>query len=125
VGRSAPEIDIFEAQVGSGVGGVSQSCQWAPFDYQYAWDNTTENLIIADDTISHLNEYLGGQFQEASSVITETDPGCYQIEGTGCFSVYGFQYKPGMPCSFVVAFMLADSFKALIVDIYLGYQVVN
>ena len=29
VGRSAPEIDIFEAQVANGVGDVSQSGQWA------------------------------------------------------------------------------------------------
>lgn len=29
VGRAAPEIDIFEAQVGEGKGHVSMSCQWA------------------------------------------------------------------------------------------------
>lgn len=29
VGRSAPEIDIFEAQVSGGAGQVSQSAQWA------------------------------------------------------------------------------------------------
>lgn len=33
VGRSAPEIDIFEAQLTDGVGQVSQSAQWAPFNY--------------------------------------------------------------------------------------------
>lgn len=39
VGRSAPEIDIFEAQVTKRVKGdplqgqVSQSAQWAPFNY--------------------------------------------------------------------------------------------
>jgi hypothetical protein len=34
VGRSAPEIDMFEAQVsGNYIGHVSQSGQWAPFNY--------------------------------------------------------------------------------------------
>lgn len=39
VGRSAPEIDVFEAQITSQVSGgpivgqVSQSSQWAPFNY--------------------------------------------------------------------------------------------
>lgn len=33
VGRSAPEIDIFEAQIEDNVGQVSQSAQWAPFNY--------------------------------------------------------------------------------------------
>lgn len=35
VGRSAPEIDIFEAQITDNVGQVSQSSQWAPFNYAY------------------------------------------------------------------------------------------
>lgn len=34
VGRAAPEIDMFEAQVsGDYIGHVSQSGQWAPFNY--------------------------------------------------------------------------------------------
>jgi hypothetical protein len=34
VGRAAPEIDMFEAQVdGNYIGHVSQSGQWAPFNY--------------------------------------------------------------------------------------------
>ena len=32
VGRSAPEIDLFEALIGGGRGQVSQSAQWAPFN---------------------------------------------------------------------------------------------
>lgn len=35
VGRSAPEIDVIEAQVANGVGEVSLSAQWAPFDAYY------------------------------------------------------------------------------------------
>lgn len=78
VGRAAPEIDIFEAQVNSplffgackqslttylqvseGAGEVSQSGQWAPFNSGYLWFNTTENLIINDHTVSRLNSYIG------------------------------------------------------------------
>jgi beta-glucan synthesis-associated protein KRE6 len=33
VGRGAPEIDILEAQITDSVGQVSQSGQWAPFNY--------------------------------------------------------------------------------------------
>ena len=32
VGRSAPEIDVFEAQLTDSVGQVSQSAQWGPFN---------------------------------------------------------------------------------------------
>ena len=32
VGRSAPEIDLFEALINGKRGQVSQSAQWAPFD---------------------------------------------------------------------------------------------
>ena len=62
VGRSAPEIDIFEAQITGTplTGQVSQSCQWAPFNEQYVWFNTSDNMIIADTSISELNSYTGG-----------------------------------------------------------------
>jgi len=35
VGRSAPEIDVIEAQVANGEGEVSLSAQWAPFNPYY------------------------------------------------------------------------------------------
>lgn len=43
VGRAAPEIDVIEATVDAGtlIGHVSQSGQWAPFNYAYEWFNTT------------------------------------------------------------------------------------
>ncbi|KAJ7596873.1 beta-glucan synthesis-associated protein [Mycena floridula] len=95
VGRAAPEIDIFEAQIDLKVGGtVSQSGQWAPFNDQYQWFNTTDNLIIPDASVSTLNTYMGGAFQQATSVVSLTDQNCYQLD-TGCFSTYGFEYKPG------------------------------
>ncbi|KAF8917659.1 beta-glucan synthesis-associated protein [Mucidula mucida] len=97
VGRAAPEIDIFEAQVSNDQGHVSQSGQWAPFNYAYEWFNATDdNLVIYDDTISELNSYKGGAFQQSTSVVSSTreDQDCYELN-TGCYAVYGFEYKPG------------------------------
>ena len=83
VGRSAPEIDILEAQVtkrtGESVlqGQASQSSQWAPFNYacvfrtffsnrtspqisnRYDWFNTSDNEVIADTTLSFQNTFTG------------------------------------------------------------------
>ncbi|KAI0082265.1 beta-glucan synthesis-associated [Panus rudis PR-1116 ss-1] len=102
VGRAAPEIDIFEAQITGEplTGQVSQSSQWAPFNAQYRWFNTTDNLIIADPTVSELNSYLGGAFQQAASVVTQTDQEAYEGTG-GKFSVYGFQYQPGFDDAYI------------------------
>jgi len=94
VGRAAPEIDIFEAQVADEGGEVSQSAQFAPFNNEYVWFNTSDNLIIEDLEVSKLNTYLGGKTQQAMSVVSLTDQNCYQRE-TGCKSIYGFQYMPG------------------------------
>ncbi|CAK5274062.1 unnamed protein product [Mycena citricolor] len=98
VGRSAPEIDMFEAQIAgtspNNFGAVSQSAQWAPFNAYYEWFNTSANLIIPDPTISQLNSYAGGILQQASSVVSESNQNCYQ-QVDDCFAVYGFQYSPG------------------------------
>jgi beta-glucan synthesis-associated protein KRE6 len=61
VGRSAPEIDIFEALVDSGtkIGQVSQSAQWAPFNDAYMW--CVSSPLAFDDlaySYSHV-EYIG------------------------------------------------------------------
>ncbi|KAG9089582.1 hypothetical protein FRC06_001478 [Ceratobasidium sp. 370] len=95
VGRAAPEIDMFEAQVsGNYVGHVSQSGQWAPFNYAYHWFNTSENIQIYNETITELNEYVGGAYQQSTSGVTITNQECYS-GGGGCYAVYGFEYKPG------------------------------
>lgn len=60
MGRSAPEIDIFEATTQGTQGGVSQSGQWAPFNAGYEWFNTTKNMIITDPTVTQQNTYTGG-----------------------------------------------------------------
>ncbi|KAK1228643.1 hypothetical protein PQX77_008237 [Marasmius sp. AFHP31] len=108
VGRSAPEIDIFEAQVGMGfsddgvhlAGEVSQSGQWAPFNAQYQWFNTSDNLIINNSSITRLNSYMGGALQQATSGVSKTNQECY-FDGGGCFAVYGFEYKPGYDDAYI------------------------
>ncbi|KAJ7573871.1 beta-glucan synthesis-associated [Mycena floridula] len=102
-GRSACEIDMFEAQVSraQGVGGVSQSGQWAPFDDSYLWFNTSENQIIYDPDRTNHNDYQGGAYQEATSAYTITNQDCYQQSGTQCFSTYGFEYKPGYDDAYI------------------------
>ncbi|KAF8737204.1 Glycoside hydrolase family 16 protein, partial [Rhizoctonia solani] len=93
VGRAAPEIDVFEAIINDHVGYVSQSGQWAPFNYKYVWKNTTENLhILSEET--EFNTYIGGVFQQCSSGLSKTNQACYEQDG-GCFAVYGFEYRPG------------------------------
>ncbi|KAI0722784.1 beta-glucan synthesis-associated [Earliella scabrosa] len=96
VGRSAPEIDMFEAQIDQNtfIAQVSQSAQWAPFNHEYTWLNTSDNAIIVDPTISFLNTFKGSVTQQATSVVTSTDPNCYEDEA-GCYSIYAFEYKPG------------------------------
>ncbi|KAK0225677.1 beta-glucan synthesis-associated [Armillaria fumosa] len=96
VGRSAPEIDVFEAQINEHtlIAQVSQSGQWAPFNHAYVWQNTSDNFYVRDPSISQLNTFTGNVQQQATSVVTNTDTECYEKTG-GCFSIYGFEYKPG------------------------------
>lgn len=96
VGRSAPEIDVFEATVDSTtrVGMVSQSAQWAPFNPHYYFINDSSTYTIYDETVTELNGYQGGALQQATSGLSKTDQKCY-TQDTGCFSLYGFEYEPG------------------------------
>ncbi|KAG6874469.1 hypothetical protein C0995_010379 [Termitomyces sp. Mi166 len=95
VGRAAPEIDVFEALVNAEqfAGQVSQSSQWAPFNENYIWKNTSSNLIIYDDTVTEFNTYIGGATQMTTSALSWTNPDAYELNGQG-FSIYGFEYKP-------------------------------
>ncbi|KAH9039938.1 beta-glucan synthesis-associated [Lactarius hengduanensis] len=104
VGRSAPEIDVFEATIhfdkkNIATGQVSQSGQFAPFNFNYTWQQES-NSVIYDDTITTYNSYRGGVFQQAVSALTETDQTAYELTGGG-YSVYGFEYKPGVDKAYV------------------------
>lgn len=102
VGRAAPEIDMFEAQITGDplTGQVSQSAQWGPFNAGYIWKNTSDNEIIPNPSVTVLNSYIGGVEQQATSGVTTTNPGCYEGE-TGCFAVYGFEYVPGFDNAYI------------------------
>lgn len=65
-----------------------------PFNHGYIWENTTDNMYIADPSVSEFNTFIGTATQQATSVVSQTNQDCYE-GGTGCFSVYGFEYKPG------------------------------
>jgi beta-glucanase (GH16 family) len=66
-------------------------------------------MVIEDETITELNSYTGGVFQQATSGVTQTNQACYELEG-GCYSVYGFEYKPGFDDSYIT--WIADGKKA-------------
>ncbi|KAF7974659.1 hypothetical protein HWV62_11546 [Athelia sp. TMB] len=97
--QTLPDFSGPAAALDTG-GGVSQSGQWAPFNSGYVWFNTSENLIIPNPDISVLNTYIGGQYQQATSVITTTNQDCYETK-TQCYGVYGFEYKPGFDGAYI------------------------
>ncbi|CAA7269992.1 unnamed protein product [Cyclocybe aegerita] len=98
VGRSAPEIDMFEATVTHGVGHVSLSAQFAPFNarYAYVYNNDTTKFHDPERTLKN----TAGRYQQAVSGLGYTNPNCYQYPGT-CFALYGFEYKPGFDDAYV------------------------
>ncbi|KAJ7114369.1 beta-glucan synthesis-associated [Mycena epipterygia] len=104
VGRSAPEIDVFEATIGGPetalIGQVSQSAQWAPFDAGYKAFNSTDNLIIPDPSTTAQNAFVGNVFQQTTSGLSTTNQDCYQLKGQ-CFSTYGFEYQPGYADAYI------------------------
>lgn len=59
IGRSAPEIDIFEAQKNkvSNGGRVTQSVQMAPFTTLYYFPNTSADITISNPGETSLNTY--------------------------------------------------------------------
>jgi beta-glucanase (GH16 family) len=92
-GRGSPEIDIIEAQINiaDAIGEVSQSLQTAPFDDFYQFDNTSNNIEQYYPLEMQPNTYLGGVYQQAVSVLVNTDRQNYRANGGG-FGVYGFEY---------------------------------
>ena len=43
-----------------------------PFNPGYEWFNTSQNVVIPNPLKSSFNEYTGGVFQQATSIVTET-----------------------------------------------------
>ncbi|OSX60014.1 glycoside hydrolase family 16 protein [Postia placenta MAD-698-R-SB12] len=91
VGRSAPEIDIFEAQIvpQGWRGQMSQSLQIAPFDLGYEFDNSSSVTTVYNDDITSINTYHGGQYQEAVSALTFINSSVYNNTEYG---IYGYEW---------------------------------
>jgi beta-glucanase (GH16 family) len=96
VGRGAPEIDVIEAEVGAdgngdNVGIASQSLQLAPFDIWYIPDY--DWVEIYNKSITTMNTYAGGPFQEALSATTTLNISWYEYGMyEHNFQRYGFEY---------------------------------
>ncbi len=87
--------------------------------------------MIYDATETYFNTYTGGAFQQATSSVSFTgeflrqhrefridmgeDQNCDQLE-TGCFAVYGFEYKPGE------AFISLAYLPQQLMKYFLGYD---
>lgn len=97
VGRSAPEIDIIEAQVSDQQGEASQSGQFAPFDPEYQWTQRLgDTYSIVDPQLTKLNSYFGSPTQQATSGVTTLPADGYELAPNGGnHKIYGYEYAPG------------------------------
>lgn len=93
VGRGAPEIDAIEAEADTTlkVGVASQSMQLAPFDIWYMPDY--KFIEVHNSSITTMNTYTGGPFQQALSAITTLNSTWYEFGDLDHnFQRYGFEY---------------------------------
>jgi hypothetical protein len=90
VARSAPEIDILEAQldVVHAQGQVSQSLQVAPFNAGYNFNKATSDTPVQGAT-TQFNVYKGGQFQQAVSALTNISSSNYNNSG---YTTYAYEW---------------------------------
>ncbi|KAK9462385.1 beta-glucan synthesis-associated [Lipomyces oligophaga] len=94
-GRSAPEIDAIEGAVSNinttyKVGSASQSLQIAPFDIWYLCDY--DYLEVYNASVTSMNTYTGGVFQQAISGVTVLNNDWYDNNE---YQSYSFEYSPG------------------------------
>jgi len=91
VGRGAPEIDALEAEIHGDNGRASQSFQVAPFDIWYMPDY--DWVEIRNSSVTLMNTYAGGPFQQAVSAVTMLNTSWYEFgEYEHNFQTYGFEY---------------------------------
>ncbi|CAK5283866.1 unnamed protein product [Mycena citricolor] len=93
VGRGVPEIDILEALTevndSSYRGQISQSTQIAPYNDHRWFDNSTTVTTIQNASITKLNHYLGGQYQQTVSALSYIEDEFY---GAQAFATYGIEW---------------------------------
>ncbi|CCF52658.1 hypothetical protein NDA11_001165 [Ustilago hordei] len=92
VGRSSPEIDVFETQVYGGHGTASQSFQIAPFDANYTWSQAPSVATLHDPGMT-FNVYTGGVYQEAVSALAPVPNSAYSLSGAQPVTM-GVHYTP-------------------------------
>ncbi|KAK6465709.1 glucan synthase subunit [Scheffersomyces coipomensis] len=97
VGRGAPEIDAIEAEVGTlpngeSLGVASQSLQLAPMDIWYIPDY--DFVEIYNLSITTMNTYAGGPFQQALSATTTLNETWYErsVDGVTNYQHYGYEF---------------------------------
>ena len=104
VGRSAPEIDVFEAQVQGRNMGVSQSCQMAPYNYQYdiTYGKNKSDVYQFFTSQGSLNSYNGEITQQSLSGTSLASQEAIQyvadsLDTTeeGNFATYSLEFKGG------------------------------
>ncbi|KAG7193500.1 beta-glucan synthesis-associated protein [Scheffersomyces spartinae] len=94
VGRGAPEIDVLEAEMDTNikVGVASQSFQVAPYDIWYMPDYNF--VAIHNASITTMNTYAGGPFQQAVSAVTTLNTTWYEFgPGARHFQNFAYEYK--------------------------------
>ncbi|KAF8314472.1 beta-glucan synthesis-associated [Clavulina sp. PMI_390] len=95
VGRGAPEVDIFEAQINKDTynsGRVTQSAQMAPFNYlYYPTANTSADMTVYTAETTKLNTYRGSALQQAVSALTDTNTTTYAYGGA-VYTPFGIEY---------------------------------
>lgn len=81
----------MQIEVSLATGEMSQSLQLAPYDAGYYPFNTTADYQIYDPTITKMNSYRGGTFQQAVSALTYVPNSVYQ-NTSGDFNTYAMEW---------------------------------
>ncbi|KAF3904738.1 hypothetical protein ABW20_dc0100930 [Dactylellina cionopaga] len=103
VGRGAPEIDALEGSTAGGtlnLGVASQSSQIAPYDIYYMPDY--DFVEIHNHSVTEMNSWAGGPFQQAISGITALNNNWYD---GNAFQKYAFEYEPGKGAGYITWFI--------------------
>jgi len=105
-GRGAPEIDIIEVSTTwppLAMGVATQSLQVAPFDVH--WYPNYNFTSFPDQTISSLNSWTGGPYQQAISGATNLNGDWYDGKG---YQKYSFEYEPGTGKDAFISWAVGD-----------------
>ncbi|KAL9938862.1 hypothetical protein V8E36_002581 [Tilletia maclaganii] len=94
MGRSSPELDIFEASaIDKGEGVNSMSLQLGPFDSGYNLTRPDLTMVYHPERGDQLNPYTGSVYQQAVSALIKTDQSAYERTDKN-FATYGLEYTP-------------------------------